>query len=303
MAQKSNHKPDREKTPVGVVLPHRRPKGTLFAIGGHEDKERERLILSRVAESNHGGHLVVTTLASDESAAMWEDYKRVFHDLGVKHVSLLELDNRDQAIQDKQIELVRTARTIFFTGGDQLRITSKLGGTHLCQTIHDLYLKGGIIAGTSAGASVLCDNMLVAGESEQSHKIGSALLMAPGLGLISGLIIDQHFAERGRISRLLGAVAHNPRLLGVGIDENTSVEIRQEKEMAVLGPGAVYIVDGHELTHTNISEAENDRTLSLFDVRLHMLSQGDLFDLEVRRPASRPAEEAERPHPQRRTGS
>lgn len=289
-------------TPIGVTLPHRRPKGRLFAIGGHEDKECERTILSRVAECNQNGHLVVTTLASAESRAMWNDYRKVFTDLGVKHISLLELDSRDQAIENKHLEVVRTARTIFFTGGDQLRITSKLGGTHLCQAIHEIYLNGGIVAGTSAGASVICDNMIVAGNSEASHRIGESLQMAPGLGLISGLIVDQHFAERGRVTRLLGAVAQNPRLLGIGIDENTAVEIRQEREIAVLGEGAVYVLDGHDMSFTNIAESETNRTLSIFDVRLHLLSQGDLFDMETRRPTGRPDEAAEVPH-KRKTGS
>jgi cyanophycinase len=127
------------------------------------------------------------------------------------------------------LEGVEQAGAIFFTGGDQLQLTSQLGGTPHCDHIQAFYYqRGGVIAGTSAGASVICETMLVSGNGEDSLKIGDTLRMAPGLGFVKDMIIDQHFAERGRIGRLLTAVAQNPRLLGVGIDEDMAILVEGE---------------------------------------------------------------------------
>lgn len=124
--------------------------------------------------------------------------------------------------------------------------------------------------------------MLVKGPSAESYRIGE-LHMAPGLGLVRDVIIDQHFAERGRYGRLIGAVAHNPRLLGVGIDENTAI-IVEGSRFRVIGGGAAYVIDGEGATHSNIAEAKAERALSMFDIRVHVLSSGDRFDLEARQP-------------------
>jgi cyanophycinase len=149
--------------------------------------------------------------------------------------------------------------------------------------IREIYEAGGVIAGTSAGASAMSDTMLVRGSGDESYRIGD-VDMAPGLGLLPNVIIDQHFAERGRMGRLLGAVAQNPRVLGIGIDENTAIVVEDEASFSVLGAGAVYVVDGSGITYSNIVEEKNDRPLSLYDVRLHVLSSGDNFDLRERRP-------------------
>jgi cyanophycinase len=140
----------------------------------------------------------------------------------------------------------------------------------------------------------MSDTMLVSGEADSSHRVGANLLMAPGLGYIKDVIIDQHFAERGRIGRLLGAVAQNPRLLGIGIDENTAIVVEKENSVRVLGDGAVYIVDGRQVTCTNMTDEDKDRTLSIFNVRLHLLSQGDEFDLWTREPIRGKPEQVER---------
>src|SRR3954453_6765143 len=152
---------------------------------------------------------------------------------------------------------------VFFAGGDQLKITSKFGGTPLCDRMRQLYSRGALIAGTSSGASVMAEVMMAAGESESSHQGQESVRLSAGLGLISGVIIDQHFAERGRMGRLLGAVALNPRLLGIGIDENTAIVVNENRSFEVVGAGAVYVVDGFEVSFTNVAEEDRDRIMSI----------------------------------------
>jgi cyanophycinase len=148
--------------------------------------------------------------------------------------------------------------------------------------MHERYHEGLVIAGTSAGASVMSETMLVSGPSDDSHRVGDTLRMAPGLGLTQALIIDQHFAQRGRLSRLLGAVAQNPRLLGVGIDEDTAIIAREGNEFEVVGNGAVYVVNGQAIAYTNLSDSKTAETISVHNVKLDVLSRGDKFDLKKR---------------------
>jgi cyanophycinase len=269
-------------------------QGTLIIIGGHEEREGDAIILRAVAERAKGGKLVVATLATTEPEETYQNYRRAFTALGVKQIAHLDVPDREDLLRNPRPEIMTGASVVFFTGGGQLRITTQFGGTRLCEQIQEFYRKGGTIAGTSAGASVMSDTMLVSGEADSSHRVGSNLLMAPGLGYIKDVIIDQHFAERGRIGRLLGAVAQNPRFLGVGLDENTAIVVEKENRVRVLGAGAVYIVDGRQVTCTNMTDEDTDRTLSIFNVRLHVLSQGDEFDLWRREPVRGKAENAER---------
>ncbi|WP_437753960.1 cyanophycinase [Sorangium sp. So ce1389] len=262
------------------------PGGALVLIGGHEDKEGEREILREVVSRAAGRPIVVATLASEVAGELWDEYERVFRALGAGDVRHLDIAQRDQAREARWLETLDGAGCVFFTGGDQLKITSKLGGSRLADAICAVYRRGGTIAGTSAGASVMSETMLVGGAGEESAKVRGAVRMAPGLGLVRDILVDQHFAQRGRLGRLLGAVAHNPRLLGVGIDEDTAAVIEPDRRLCALGTGAVYVVDGRKLSHTNIGEEEGDRVLSLFDVRLHVLGAGDSFDLETGRPMS-----------------
>ncbi len=256
----------------------------LIVIGGHEDKKGDRAILKEVARRTGAGKLVITTVATKEPAGMFEDYDRIFRRLGVKHISKLEIDERHEARDERKASALDDAVAVFFTGGDQLKITSQIGDTPVYERIRRIYESGGVIAGTSAGASVMCETMIVGGESEGSHRVEDSLKLAPGLGLIQGVIIDQHFAERGRMGRLLGAIAQNPKNIGLGIDENTAIIIEREQSFYVLGDGAVSVIDGAGITYSNIAEEEPDVAVSMYDVKLHVLSQGDRFDLSARRP-------------------
>jgi cyanophycinase len=256
-------------------------QGTLIIVGGAEDKSKDKSILREIAERTGDGKLIVATAASQVAEEMWEEYKTLFRNLGVKHLDHLFVQQPEDARNNGLAHLFKGAKTIFFTGGDQLKITTKLGGTKVVDWIHEIYNKGGTIAGTSAGASVMGKTMLVGGENAESHKVGN-WMMAPGLGLAEEMIIDQHFAQRGRIGRLLGAVALNPGILGIGIDEDTSIIVEGD-HFSVLGSNAVYVIDGREVTYTNISEATADRTMSMHDVRLHILAEGEVFDFKQRK--------------------
>jgi cyanophycinase len=264
----------------------RQAEGPLIIIGGHEDKEGDKVILKAVAERLKGGRLVLATIASHAPDGYFETYQKAFASLGVTDLVELYVEDRAETHDDDKLALLDGAAGVFFSGGDQLRISSQIGDTPIEARIRQIWTQGGVLAGTSAGASVMSDTMMVRGASAETHRIGD-LRMAPGLGLVRDVIIDQHFAERGRIGRLLGAVAQSPRVLGVGIDEDTAIIVEGEA-FKVIGSGAVYVVDAEGVTASNIAEARPENTLSMFDVRLHVLSSGDGLDLTTRRPLDHP---------------
>lgn len=247
-------------------------------IGGREDKERDKSILCDFAERVGSDTLCIATVASTVGDELWEIYRTLFKELGIKKITHLDVVQRHDSVNEAALKAVHDADAYFFTGGDQLRITTELGGTPIADRILEVYQKGGLIGGTSAGASVMGEMMLVSGHGDHSYRIGSNLKMAPGLGFAKNVIIDQHFAERGRIGRLITATAHNPKFLGIGIDEDTAILMKGCK-FKVMGAGAVYIVDAHQSTDSNLSEAEENAALSIFNVQLHLLSAGDGYDL------------------------
>ncbi len=278
-------------------MAQKKPRGTLIIIGGGERKDEERTILREVARKADGGSLVVVTVATAEPEDTWRDYRAIFRALGVKKLKHLDVRLREEATLPEKVGLLDDAKVVFFTGGDQLKITSQLGDSPVYQRIEQIHAEGGTIAGTSAGASVMSETMLISGDGDSSHKVGDVLGMAPGLGLIANVVVDQHFAERGRLGRLLAAVAQNPRQLGLGIDENTAVVVEGE-HLRVIGQGAVHVLDGSESTYSNLGEEKQDRekTMAIFDIKLHLLSEGNEFELRERRPEipPKPEEEAQR---------
>jgi cyanophycinase len=268
---------------------------TLIIIGGHEDRSNNKIILGEVARRVGSGKLVVTTVAmANNTEQLFETYERAFRSLGVQHLYNLEINTRDEATVPSKLKILDDAAGVFFTGGDQLKITSQIGDTPIFKRIREIYDDGGVIAGTSAGAAVMSETMLVEGGDENSHVIGASVRMAPGLGLIGGVIIDQHFMERGRFGRLIGAVAQNPKNLGIGIDEQTAIVMERGNGFYVLGSGGVYVIDGTEVTYSNVAEEDAKKTLSIYNVRMHMLSQGDRFDLLNRQPRQMTGRAAEK---------
>jgi cyanophycinase len=267
-----------------VADQERRPKGCLIIIGGHEDRDPagRRTILREVARHVHGGKLVLATVASHRPEGYFEEYEKAFADLDIGELVELYVEERSRAGDRDKLGVLDDAAAVFFSGGDQLRITSQIGDTGIEAKVRAIYERGGLVAGTSAGAAVMSETMLVKGTSKETHRIGD-LHMAPGMGLVRDVIIDQHFAERGRMGRLLGAVAHNPRVLGLGIDEDTAVMVEGDG-FEVIGSGGVYVVDGTGVSYCNVAEARADCALSMHDVRVHVLSHGDRFDLKTRKP-------------------
>jgi cyanophycinase len=264
-------------------MPSKQQPGTLIVIGGAEDKEQNPDILRYIADRVDGGTLVIMTCATEEPQEAWERYRKVFTKLGVTHLEHVDVRDRELALDPKLSEPIARARGVFFTGGDQLRITSHIGNTPVYERISKLLDRGGIVAGTSAGAAVMSETMLVEGESDNTPRIGDIARMAPGFGFLHGVVVDMHFSERGRMGRLLGAIAQNPRVLGIGIDEDTAMIVRSDC-VEVLGSGAIWIVDGANAGSSNVTEGSSDETLSIENVTLHLLAEGHQYDLANRRP-------------------
>ena len=271
--------------------PRLRPKGQLLIIGGGEDRKDEKEILSELASLTGRGKLVVATLASESPDELWETYQPLFRGLGVSHVHHLHIESRAEASTPRAMRVLEDATAVFFTGGDQLKITSLVGDTPVFSRMYEIFVNGGTIAGTSAGASIMSETMMVSGDGDESHRIREGLQLAPGFGFAKDVVIDQHFAERGRIGRLLGVVSQNPRVIGIGIDENTAILMRPHRDFRVLGEGGVTVLDGRHVTYSNIAEAEQGCTMSVFGVTLHLLGAGDVFDLRRREPQDLPAME------------
>jgi cyanophycinase len=257
--------------------------GILVVIGGSEEKEHHPDILQHVADRVGDGPLVVMTCATEDPKDAWKRYRRIFEELGVRTVLHLDVRDRRQALDEEASRCLEDARGVFFTGGDQLRITAHLGDTPVYTRLVALIGRGGLVAGTSAGAAVMSEMMVVDGEGDATPAVDEIVRMAPGLGLLQGVVVDMHFSERGRIGRLLGAIAQNPRNVGIGIDEDTAVVVEREC-LEVIGSGAVYIADASRATHSNVAEGAGGEALTIDDVTLHVLNAGRRFDLGHRRP-------------------
>lgn len=257
-------------------------EGKLLIIGGAEDKEGECKILKRFVHEAGGreSRITVLTAATEYPRQVGVQYEELFHKLGASEVYIIDVAERSQANAEGVAHQLASSSGVFFTGGDQLRITGLLGGTRLGMTLHQLYTQGVIIAGTSAGASVMSDTMIVGGEAGTPKK--NTLTMAPGLGLLRAVVVDQHFAQRGRIGRLLTAIAQNPYVLGVGIDEDTAILVHADGNFTVVGSQTVTIVDASPSVATNVSESSPGQALVLSPVFMHVLSEGYHFDFNKR---------------------
>jgi cyanophycinase len=258
-------------------------KGYLIIIGGAEDKNGESVILKQAPQMMADEDiLTVLTTATEHPEEVGSNYYEVFQRLGVKRVQILNINTREDAENEGNCEAIKNSKCIFITGGDQLRITSILGGTRAYAELKNLYHEGGIIIGTSAGASVMSSTMVVQGmDNEPARKC--TLKMAPGLGLLNGVIIDQHFDQRGRFGRLLCGVAENPDVLGIGIDEDTAIKLYPDMHFEIIGSNAVTIIDGRSIQCSNVSELNPNEILAIMGVTVHALPKGYGFDLTDRK--------------------
>ncbi|CAA9263524.1 MAG: Cyanophycinase [uncultured Chloroflexi bacterium] len=263
----------------------RETSGALILIGGGEKKEGRAPILREVCRRAHGakGKLVLVTAATQVPLAYMDTYLPLFHDLGVRNVEVLDVRRRADGYDEKNLAKLCGATVVFFTGGQQLRIASQLGGTPVFQALHELHANGATIAGTSAGAAMMPDTMLVSGSSDESPDV-SRISMAPGIGLLAGVVVDSHFSQRGRIGRLMAAVAQNPNNMGLGIDEDTAIVVEPDRVFRVIGSGGVHVVDGAGISYSSLVERDSHSKIGLHDVRLHVLRQGHRFDLNRARP-------------------
>ena len=254
--------------------------GHLVIIGGSEDRKEDMPILTRFVElcGGPGAKIVVITAASQVADQMWEMYDSAFSALGVTRHSHLEVTSRQDANSPDYVRQVAEADGIFMTGGDQKRLLALIGGTAMDAEMHKaLKLRGATIGGTSAGASAMSGHMLAQGRAEIRPEKGSVSLGA-GLGFLHRVVIDQHFSERQRLSRLLTVVAQNPYLQGIGIDEDTALVVERGVGIEVVGQGAVTVVDGRTMV-TNVADIADRDTPELIDVRLHLLPAGSRYRL------------------------
>lgn len=278
-------------------------KGTLIPIGGNEDKGKndsekhspefiEEGILYHVKQQAGGKNatIVVIPTASSIPVEVGEKYLSAFNALGCENVTVLDLRSREDAEKQTAIDLVKAADCIMFSGGDQTKITNKIGGSTIHKIMWERYQDevGFVIAGTSAGAMAMTDEMIVGGNAVEAFVKG-AVTMNKGLGLVKELIIDTHFIKRGRFGRISGAVAKFPNLLGIGLAEDTGLVIKNGKFL-VIGSGMVIVFDGSKITHNNEKILDEGTPMTIANLTVHVLSNGDRYYIEERRLSVLPLE-------------
>lgn len=260
-------------------------RGQLVIIGGAEDKEGDCTVLREFVRCAGGtkAKIAVMTAATRLPGEVGEDYTRIFERLGVESVRVIDTERREDADRSEYLEFVEEATGAFFTGGDQARIIECIKGTKLDELLHKRHLQEGlVVGGTSAGAAMMPDVMIVEGDSE-TNPSADAVEMGPGMGFLPGVVIDQHFAQRGRLGRLIAALVQQPVVLGFGIDEDTAIIVDGD-EVKVIGRGSVTVVDESGATYNNLDEVLKDEAIAVCGIKLHVLPHGFRFNLKTRQP-------------------
>jgi cyanophycinase len=277
-------------------------EGHVILIGGAEDKVRGRVILSRFVELAGGldADITIVSSASSLGPMAGEMYRRVFTELGARSVRAIHATTRGQANDERSERLVGEATGVFLTGGNQLRLSTTIGGTRMARALLERHREGMVVAGTSAGASALSSHMMAYGSSGSVPR-QRMFQMAAGLGILQGVVVDQHFQQRNRLGRLLAMISQNPPLLGVGIDEDTAGIIRPDGVLAVVGRRTVTIVDASD-ADTDAWDVGPRRPLMISNVVIHTLPEGYEFDLERRVRVSTPVLRAVEDGPAAATG-
>lgn len=258
--------------------------GRIVAIGGAEDRTSDLEILRQVFALAPEGHdeVAVIATASGIPDEVLPDYEAAFSRLGASRVHLLGIRDRQQAAEDDTVRLIEQSGVIFFTGGDQLRLTNVLGGSPVLSAIRERLEDGAVVAGTSAGAAAMPGTMIYNGAAADALRKG-AVNMTFGLGFVDGLIIDSHFLERGRFTRLMEVGASNPEYLGVGLGEDAGVIIHPNGILEAIGPGHVILIDSRDLASSNIADLSMGEPVAVEHMVLHAMVSGHGFDVEARR--------------------
>lgn len=256
-------------------------RGYLIPIGGAERRVKSGQIHQRFVELCGGkdARILVFPTAS-QLGETGPAYVELFEAIGARATSI-PLEERDECFNPDIVAKLEQATGVFITGGNQLRLSTILGGTPVARTIRQLNAQGVHVAGTSAGAAIMSEHMIAGGRSGPSPR-ESGVELAPGLGLTNRAIIDQHFSQRGRMGRLLSALSFNPFICGMGIDENTAAFIAPDGELEVVGRGTITIIDPAGLRHSSMSYVRKAESISLIGLKLHVLAAGAHFNLETR---------------------
>ncbi len=263
-------------------------RGHIVPIGGAEEKFNNPEILEKFVGLCGGRRARVAIIpTASQRADTGKRYERLFRRLGVDHAHVLPIETRADCNAQQHIGAIEEADGVFMTGGNQLRLSTTLGGTKVAQAIRRQNAAGMHVAGTSAGAAFMPEHM-IAGGLEGSTPSPNMVTLAPGLGLTNNFIIDQHFRQRDRLGRLLTALAYNPFAVGIGLDEDTAAFIRPGDTLDVVGSGGITIVDPSEIEHSSMAKARRDQPVSLIGVRLHILVAGGHFEIASRRASAAP---------------
>jgi cyanophycinase len=257
-------------------------RGWIIPIGGAEEKENSPQILHRfvdLAGGNNADIAIIPTASMSRSTGA--RYERIFSDMGAQRVTSLDFDTRRDAEEPGRLERLRQASGLFFTGGNQLRLSTLIGGTSVAKAVRQMNAVGIPVAGTSAGAAFISEHMIAFGD-EGSTPVAGSVRLAPGLGLTNRFIIDQHFRQRDRLGRLLTALAYNPFAVGIGLDEDTAAFIGPDNTVNVEGSGCITVVDASEVQFSSMDEVQEGRPVCLLGVKLHILTQGATFNLHTR---------------------
>jgi cyanophycinase len=263
-------------------VPEGESRGWIVPIGGAENKENDRRILKRFVEVSGGEHANIVVIPT--ASRMHETgprYEALFRELGADEVTVMDFDTRRDCQEPNRLQRIEQASGIFFTGGNQLRLTALLGGTPVARLIRQRNASGVTVGGTSAGASILSEHMIAFGD-EGSSVISGSVRLAPGLGLTNRFVIDQHFRQRDRLGRLITALAYNPFAIGIGLDEDTAVFIGPDETLEVEGSGGVTVVDAADVSFSSMDSASEGQPVCILGLKVHVLVTGATFNMHTR---------------------
>jgi len=268
----------------------RTQRGFIIPIGGAEEKFHNPEILDRFVDvcGGRSARIAIIPTASEREDT-GRNYEKLFRKLGIEHARVLQMLTREDCQSQKFLDYIEGAQGVFMTGGNQLRLSTTLGGTPVAQMIRRRNAAGMHVAGTSAGAAFMPEHM-IAGGGEGSTPSPDMVTMAPGLGLTNNFIIDQHFRERDRLGRLMTALAYNPFAVGIGLDEDTAAFIKPGDSLEVVGSGGITIIDPTNLSYSSMDRAQRGEPVSLIDVKLHILIAGGRFEIASREAFAEPKE-------------